>query len=811
MKRAISYVMSLTFRFAFIRQVLWGVFVCAVFSIAAALVFQSSRVSTNPVGWEKSFQVSSFNVVARDVTVASRGDMIIAVYEGRAGGAGGIYVSQSFNGGRTFMPSMMVARMASKTSMNPHAAISPSGQVTVMWHAYQDRESTTRIFYSTSKDMGATWGKPAMLPLGKDMEMLPRVYYDDRNALHLFYHGSGGDNINLFHAISKDGEKFKTTGSLIRLTGSMRGAFFPSIHISGKYFFMVWQGKEEDFSDELFFMKSSDYGSTWSFKKQITSSGGNNAAPVLTLHDNTLYVVYQNNDEKNWAIKMIRGLDRGWSWDRVPLTVSSTMANCYSPSIGATGGDIMVMWYDTREGGARIYARKYAIAEKAFMPEAEVSEARYGSRNPWVVSMGRRLLVFWEERNVVMAKQTDVYVEPPVVYSPTNPEGRWSRLPFVQMEWTQPRDESGIAGYAVLMNTIPDFNPSVVNMKPNATMERISENITDGISYFHIRAVDGAGNFSRTIHYRLQLAVNPLPGPVIVSPTNPQGKPAQVPETVFSWSIDEPERVKGFLVSLSKDSIKMPETFTTDLRTVFSGLEEGNYFFSVAAIDKTNQVSRVSTYDFIIGPPDRVIDPEYYKRIAEEEKKFQKMNRYRKQPEPEFAGAVPMVAIRFPFDPRKPYDKRSFRAVIVASNIPAGSLLGYSLYVDDEKRAGPDRINHKGSVVDVKDLGDGDYYIRVRGKYTAVVNGAETQLWTRPYVARFSILLPAERSPVVNYARRVIDKFPRRFGLITLTFAGIGLVITTLGYGTRISFYFQLALFRLGLLYRRAVKRMMSG
>ena len=147
-------------------------------------------------------------------------------------------------------------------------------------------------------------------------------------------------------------------------------------------------------------------------------------------------------------------------------------------------------------------------------------------------------------------------------------------------------------------------------------MEKITENITDGISYYHIRAVDGAGNFSRTIHYKLQLAVNPLPGPVIVSPTNPQGKPSQFRAPVFNWSVEEPERVKGFIYSMSKDSIKMPDQFTTDMKIDFKDLEEGTYFFSVAAIDKTNQISRVSTYDFIIGAPDRVIDPELLQEVS---------------------------------------------------------------------------------------------------------------------------------------------------------------------------------------------------
>jgi len=811
MRNLASYILNLYFRVAFIRQCLWAIFLFAVFSIAAAVVFQSSRVLTNPAGWEKSFQVSSFNIVARDITVASRGNIIAAVYEGRAGGAQGIYATLSFDGGVTFLPSLRVAGVTSKTAMNPHAAISPAGHLTVMWHGYIDAESTNRIFFSTSKDYGATWSEPKKISLEKETEMLPRVYYDDRNRLHLFYHGSVKDSINLFHAISDDGERFETTGSLIRLTSSMRGAFFPSIQISGKYFFMVWQGKEEDFSDELFFMNSSDYGRTWSIKKQITESIGNNNAPSLILHENNLYVAYQNNDERNWTIKMKKGLDGGRSWKEMPLTVSATMANCYSPAIGVSGGDLMVLWYDTREGKAHIYSRKYSVREKNFLPEAEVSEARYESRNPVVVSLGKRLVVFWEERNVIMAKQTDVYVEPPVVFSETNPEGRWSRLPYIVMQWRPPRDESGIAGYAALRNDLPDFNPTVVNMKPNVIMEKITDNITDGISYYHIRAVDGAGNFSRTIHYKLQLAVNPLPGPVIVSPTHPQGKPFPSMAPAFSWAIDEPERVKGFVYSLSRDAIKMPDQFTTELKTAFNDIEDGNYFFTVAAVDKTNQISRVSTYDFIIGPLDRAVDPEYFKRIAEEEKKFQKYYRQHFRFLREYGTPViastPGVMIQFPFDARRVFAGNSFKAIIVPANIRPESIVGYSVFIDDDRILPADRVNHKGSIIEVKGLKNGDYYIGVKCKYAVGARGSGAYAWTKPYIAKVSIQLPAERSPVVYYAKNVMDKFPRRFGIITITFVGLGLVITTMGFGTRISFYLQLFLFRLKEQYRRMAKK----
>ncbi len=805
MIRFLSSILNLYFRYAFVRQILWSVFVLAVFSVVAAMVFQNTRAVTNPVGWERSFQVSSFNVVAKGLNAASCGDVIVVAYEGRGGGKQGVFASISFDGGLTFLPTVRVADAASNIPLSPHAAVSPSGLITVAWQAYVESESTNRVYCSVSKDYGASWSAPSQISLKNEMEMLPRAYYDDRNVLHLFYHGSDGENINLFHAVSEDGAVFKTTGSLLRLTGSMRGAFFPSIVVSGKHFFMVWQGKEEDFSDELFFMKSSNYGSGWSMKKRITSSPGNNIAPAIAIHDNTLYVVYQNNDDKNWAIKMIRGADRGWSWEDKPVTVSSTEANCYSPSVGSAGGDVMVLWYDTRIGGSRIYGRKFSPRDKAFQAESEISEARYGSRNPDVVSIGRRCIVFWEERNVIMAKQTDVYAEAPAVFSETNPEGKWSRLPFVVMRWRPPPDESGIVGYASLVNDIPDFNPTIVNMKQNATEERLAENLSDGISYYHIRAVDGAQNFSRTIHYKLQLALNPLPGPVVVSPTHPQGKPVGSGAPAFSWNIDEGERVKGFMYALSADAIKMPDTFTTDLGVVFNGLEPGNYFFSVAAVDKTNQLSRVTTYDFIIGSPDLLVDPDYYRRLAELEKQFQKKNPVKRYVEAD--TRPPAVVIRFPFNPRAVFEKQSFKALIETVNIAPGSIVGYSVYIDDERREVPGRVNHTGATLEVNGLGDGDYHIGVKCKYAVVVNGVTRYYWTRPFESKIMVRLPAERSPVVYYARTIMEKFPRRFGLITITFVGLGLVITTMGFGSKISFYLQLLLFRLRIMVRLSKKK----
>ncbi len=795
----ISSILDLYFRNIVFRKTARYLFVLIPVVIAAAILLHNDSVVTNPVGWERRFQVSPFNVAARNIDAHSIDTFIAVVYEGRTGAGQGIYTSISFNAGDSFLASAKITDTVSRTELNPSVAVSQKGTISVMWDTFVEGESTNRVFFSSSNDLGATWSPPKPLKLGTEKEMLPKIYYDDRGELHLFYHGSVGKTTNIFHAVSDGAGAFRTTGTLIPHTG-MRGEFLPSICMWGGNFFVVWQGIEENLSGKLFFISSSNYGSSWSSPRRINTGATDSEVPSVVMHDGKLYVAYRSKGERNWSIKMITSSDEGRSWDTAPYAVSTTPSNCNSPVIGTAGNDVMILWYDNRSGRDKIYARKYSARDKTFMKEDEVSEAQYDSRHPVVLPKGKKFLVFWEERNVVMAKQTDISVEPPVVFSDTNPMEKWSRLPYADISWRPRRDESGIAGYAVAINDRPDFNPlPVINLNANITRRRYNE-LADGVLYFHIRAVDNAGNVSRTIHYKLMISANPLPEPVIASDTHQAGKANQSHTAAFSWNVAGIERVKGFYYSLSKDAVAEPNQFTSDLKARFDNLEDGNYFLNVAAVDKTNQLSRVSTYAFAVGSH---IDPDFYKNIALLEKKPARRTIGIKQ----YAWRAPEVSIKFPFDAGSPYGSDSFKALIVSNNISAGSIVGYSVYVDRKMRDISEHVNTKEPVIDVQDLHSGEYYIGVRVKYSRVINGAITYYWTKPYVARITIDIPLERSPLVYYAQRLLGKFPARIGLVSLTFFGIALVVTTLGFGKRIRFFAQGVLYRVKIMFTLLFKK----
>ena len=168
------------------------------------------------------------------------------------------------------------------------------------------------------------------------------------------------------------------------------------------------------------------------------------------------------------------------------------------------------------------------------------------------------------------------------------------------------------------------------------------------------------------------------------------------------------------------------------------------------------------------------------------------------------------MAVRFPFDAREVVERRSFQALIVANNINPGSILGYSVYVDGKERDVPRRITHKGPVIDVSGLGDGEYFIGVRCKYAVISEGRVTHHWTAPHVSRITVRGYPGSSPFIHYARGVVDRLPPRVARVALLFVGLGIVITTFGFGSRISFHVQRARFRLGLVWRLG-RRRMSG
>ena len=306
MNRVASFIIALHFRYPFVRQLLWACCIVITAGVVFLAGFKGSRVDTLPVGWEKSFTVSQPAIAAKNIHLASRGNFIAAVYEGVEKRAHKIYAVLSFNGGKSFLQPVVIADVAPDIDHLPRVAVSGTGHVAVVWQNLEQDDSNTRVFYSLSMDMGASWSPPVRVFMPSDFEMLPQILYDDRNVMHLFYHGHSKNVFNLYHAVSADEKTFDAPRALAGME-ELRGAFFPAVSVSRSDIYVVWQGKGEMrgvLSDDLYYMHSGNYGKSWGTPEKITRSAANDAAPSLFMYRDVLYCAYQNNDERSWAIKL---------------------------------------------------------------------------------------------------------------------------------------------------------------------------------------------------------------------------------------------------------------------------------------------------------------------------------------------------------------------------------------------------------------------------------------------------------------------------------------------------------------------------
>jgi hypothetical protein len=706
----------LRFKFGFrysLHAIRGAVVVLAVYALFS-FVLNTVQLITGPVGWEKPVLISPAGMSVKDYQFTSRGKIALVIYEGTRTGESGIFIQVSHDGGDQFIEPVALAvtkkAEAGKIPKSPSGAISRDGACAAVWQDYDESVSKFVIRYSISNDFGMTWDTPKTVETGTDVALIPKIFFDDENRVQLFFNSFANESFNLYHSIKEPEGEFTKAYPIAKLSSEMRGAFFPSFAVSGKNIFIAWQGKEllrNRLTDNIYFMHSSNYGRSFSSPERVTDSEASDASPFLTFSNGTLYLVYENNENKNWEIRLMKSSDMGDTWDK-PIKVSSTNVSAYSPSVASVSADeLAFFWYDSREVVNRVFTRRYGIIDARFSKETALSEGKEGATRPYGISFGDKLLSVWLQGDRIRGKFSDSYAAPPRVFSRTHPDGKWVKNSDAVIEWTAPADESGIAGFATLISPDQDTNPTIQNLSASTKSETLKD-VGDGEFYYHIRTIDGAGNYSRTIHYPLRISKSPLPMPLIESKTHPERTSVAANAPVFIWQMTEIPRVKGFLYKLSPNVPGRPDVYTEKMTASFSDLPEGRYFFSVRAVDRTNTPGRTNDYQFIVGQGSEVKPEDIIKIIQDTDKSDETARRP--------PVKVARVSILQPADGTEVLGGLLLQ---VKPDLPKGAVLDRIFYeiVQDAKvvkRGSFEKLSHE-----ITGLKKGSYSLTVKARFFA--------------------------------------------------------------------------------------------
>ncbi|MDA3901278.1 MAG: sialidase family protein [Spirochaetes bacterium] len=578
------------------------------------------NVSSAPVGWSEKITVTGRKTEVYSYHSALNGVLAGVVFYGAVNEVEGIYVSVSFDGGKSFFDSKLVSAVSRKDEsqvINPRISISQKGSITVVWQDFLSDDPSYRIFFSQTTDRGLSWTNPQMISLQGEMQVLPLPIYDDRSRLHLIYHALEGQQFAVYHSVKGD-EGF---GDSIRISlkdADIRGAFFPAVVVNNESIYVVWQGKDntQRLGDDLYFTYSDNNGKEWSDSRRITFNESDDNAPSMTLLDTVLYVAYLNNEDTNWKVNLIQGLNRGLLWEENAVVVYDTNINCFAPVVyRASKNKCGILWHISSDNSSAVFSSLYDSIERVFSPAVElVSGGNDISGNATALMDNNQTTVLWQKNDAVTGIKSDIYVAPPKVESLTHPFGKWSQFETAELRWAPVEDASGIEGYAVIVNREPNFDPTVVNLDATG-MQNSVPFLPDGISYFHIRAVDKAGNYSRTLHFPLLVSKSPLSVPQIKSATHIEGEGSENRNARFDWKMEDEVRIKGYYYSLTKERALEPKTFITEKELEFKDLSDGRYFLTVRGVDKAGNPGRIATYELVIGDSEKLM-PEEYEKIA---------------------------------------------------------------------------------------------------------------------------------------------------------------------------------------------------
>jgi hypothetical protein len=195
----------------------------------------------------------------------------------------------------------------------------------------------------------------------------------------------------------------------------------------------------------------------------------------------------------------------------------------------------------------------------------------------------------------------------PSVSSGTHPdEDVWYNADDVILNWTEPTDTgSGVDGYSYTL----DHNAATT---PDETLDtyynsRSYTDLTDGEWYFHVRAMDNAGNPGGPDHYRVRIDTANPPAPSISSSTHPvEGTCYPSSDPAFTWSTpDDVSGIVGYSYDFDDSPSTTPDTVaeTSGNNASYTGIADGGWYFHVRAKDGSGRWGAADHYHICIDTP----------------------------------------------------------------------------------------------------------------------------------------------------------------------------------------------------------------
>ena len=325
--------------------------------------------------------------------------------------------------------------------------IHSSGEnVFVVWT--DDSSGNADIFFAKSTNAGKTFDPPINLSENEGASAFPRIAVSENNVYVTWYDYSAGES-DIFFAKSNDaGITFDT----INLSDNPGGSYNQWVLASEDRVFVVWNDDshppsfEIDLRDDIPFHKhlgnyeidfaiSEDGGN--SFKTiNLSNSSGYSINPRMTLFEDNLYIVWNDEVEEFTDIFFIASRDKGHTFSS-PINISHSLNDSEDAGIIGIENNVFLIWKEKSTDTTDIFFSKSDDYGKSFTDPINLSNSKERSaisRDNQIAVIGDRVFVVWYDNvpggDAFLAYSTDGgnYFEAPINLSKSSGKVEFSQI-----------------------------------------------------------------------------------------------------------------------------------------------------------------------------------------------------------------------------------------------------------------------------------------------------------------------------------------------------------------------------------------------
>jgi len=241
----------------------------------------------------------------------------------------------------------------------------------------------------------AEWTPPRRLtwtPYGFE---LPAIAIGSNGAIHIV----GTMAHEIYYKKSTDGGETWTMASRVsRTTGWSE---FAAIAIDSRNtLHVVWMDKTPGNYD-IFYTRRPDGSTNWSGKIRLSWTPGVSLSPAISMDsENLIHVVWCDSTPPDWEIYYVRSTNRGWTWS-VFQQITWNYGDSLIPALAIDSDDtIHVVWHDRMLGIEKVYYKKSSNRGKTWNPARRltwISNDQYAWHPAIVVGKDNNVHVVWSQ------------------------------------------------------------------------------------------------------------------------------------------------------------------------------------------------------------------------------------------------------------------------------------------------------------------------------------------------------------------------------------------------------------------------------